>query len=166
MFKRTFLSCISALALLSLGGCASVFSSSTQVIEIETNPEDASITITNRSGEVVYQGRTPFKEELKKAKGFFKGEDYAVHIEKGGFRAVDLVITSHNNGWYVFGNTLNVFLPGWLIADPKTTWFLIAQKELIEIYGESSNEQGTHYCQSPLPNGLCSFSQKDRDYRA
>ncbi len=121
MFKRTFLSCISALALLSLGGCASVFSSSTQVIEIETNPEDASITITNRSGEVVYQGRTPFKEELKKAKGFFKGEDYAVHIEKGGFRAVDLVLTSHNNGWYVFGNTLNVFLPGWLIADPKTT---------------------------------------------
>ena len=121
MFKRTFLSCISALALLSLGGCASVFSSSTQVIEIETNPEDASITITNRSGEVVYQGRTPFKEELKKAKGFFKGEDYAVHIEKGGFRAVDLVLTSHNNGWYVFGNTLNVFLPGRLIADPKTT---------------------------------------------
>jgi conserved uncharacterized protein len=134
MFKRTFLAA-SAAALLSLSGCASVFSSSTQLVELVTNPEGASITITNRSGEVVYQGVTPFKEELKKAKGFFKGEDYAVHIEKGGYRAVDLVITSHNNGWYVFGNTLNAFLPGWLIVDPKTTdmYRLDPEKVLIEL---------------------------------
>lgn len=84
---------------------------------------------------MIYQGVTPFKEELKKAKGFFKGEDYAVHIEKGGYRAVDLVITSHNNGWYVFGNTLNAFLPGWLIVDPKTTdmYRLDPEKVLIEL---------------------------------
>lgn len=134
MFKRTFLTA-SAAALLCLSGCASIFSSSTQVVELITNPEGASITITNRSGEVVYQGVTPFKEELNKAKGFFKGEDYAVHIEKGGYRAADLVITSHNNGWYVFGNTLNAFLPGWLIVDPKTTdmYRLDPEKVLIEL---------------------------------
>lgn len=119
MYRRIFLA-ISATTILSLTGCASVFSSSTQVVELSTNPEGAAITVTNRNGEVIYRGLTPFKEELNKANGFFKGEDYSVHIEKGGFRAVDLVITSHNNGWYVFGNTMNAFLPGWLIADPKT----------------------------------------------
>lgn len=135
MFKRTFLTVASATALLSLTGCASVFSSSSQVVELATNPEGASITVTNRSGEVVYQGLTPFKEELSKAQGFFKGEDYAVHIEKGGFRAADLVITSHNNGWYVFGNTLNAFLPGWLAVDPKThdMYRLDPNKILIEL---------------------------------
>lgn len=108
-------------ALLTVTGCASFFSSSTQLIEIETNPTEAFITITNRSGETIYQGRTPFKEELAKAKGFFKGEDYSIHIEKGGYRPVDLVLTSHNNGWYVFGNSLTGFLPGWLGIDPHTT---------------------------------------------
>ena len=135
MFKRTFLAVASAVALLSLNGCASVFSSPNHVVELVTNPEGASITVVNRGGETVYKGLTPFKEELSKAKGFFKGEDYAVHIEKGGYRAVDLVITSHNNGWYVFGNTLNAFLPGWLIVDPKThdMYQLHPEKVLIEL---------------------------------
>ena len=110
-----------ALALLALSGCASVFSSSTQLGEIETNPSGASIMITNRSGEIVYKGLTPFKEELTKARGFFKGDDYSIHIEKGGYRAADLTLTFHNNAWYVFGNTFNGFLLGWLLFDPKTT---------------------------------------------
>lgn len=121
MLKRTLLMSSSALALLALSGCASVFSSSTQLVEIETNPSGASIMITNRSEEIVYKGLTPFKEELTKARGFFKGEDYSIHIEKGGYRAADLTLTFHNNAWYVFGNTLNGFLLGWLLFDPKTT---------------------------------------------
>lgn len=133
MFKRTFLTALSTSGLLSLCGCASIFSSPTQLIEIVTAPSEASIVVTNRSGDVVYQGRTPFKEELNKANGFFKGEDYAIHIEKGGFRAVDLVVTSHNNGWYVFGNTLNAFLPGWLIVDSKTKDMYKLDPEKIQI---------------------------------
>lgn len=120
MLKKLFFATASIIALISINGCSSVFSSQTEVIEVASNPEGASITITNRKGDTVYKGVTPIKQELAKAEGFFKGEDYAVHIEKGGFRAVDVVITSHNNGWYVFGNTLNAFLPGWLIVDPKT----------------------------------------------
>lgn len=135
MLKRTFLAAVSSLPLLSLSGCTSIFSSSTQLIELQTNPEGADIIITNRKGEVVYHGKTPFKKELNKAQGFFKGEDYSIHIEKGGFRAVDLVVTSHNNAWYVFGNTLNGFLPGWLIVDPKTKdmYRLDPEKILIEM---------------------------------
>ncbi len=135
MLKRTLLKSSGAIALLALSGCASVFSTSTQVVEINTNPEHASITITNRSGEVVYKGLTPFKEEVNKAKGFFKGEDYSIHIEKGGFRPVDLLISSHNNGWYVFGNTLNGFLLGWLAFDPKTTnmYKLDPEQTIIEL---------------------------------
>lgn len=121
MFKRTFLLSSVAIALSAVSGCASLFSSNTQIVEIETSPEGASITIINQDGEIVFQGKTPFKEELTKAKGFFKGENYSVHIEKGGYRSVDFVLTSHNNGWYVFGNSLNGFLPGWIGVDPKTT---------------------------------------------
>lgn len=121
MFKRTLLLSSVSVALLAVGGCASIFSSGTQIVEIDTDPEGASIEIINRDGERIFQGKTPFNEELPKAKGFFKGENYSVHIEKGGYRAVDLVLTSHNNVWYVFGNTLNAYLPGWLAVDPKTT---------------------------------------------
>ena len=119
MLKRNFLALTTA-SLFALTGCSSIFSTDKQEVEIVTNPEGASLTITNRSGEVVYSGVTPFKEELLKAESFFKGEIYHVHIEKGGFRAADLEITSKNNAWYVFGNTLNGFVPGWVGVDPKT----------------------------------------------
>ncbi len=31
-----------------------------------------------------------------------------------------MVVKSKNNLWYVFGNTTNAFIPGWIGVDPKT----------------------------------------------
>lgn len=103
-----------------IAGCASIFEKETQEIEIVTEPAECSITITNNEGKKLFEGKTPFKAELDKANGYFKGHTYDVHIEKGGFRTQDIIIKSKNNAWYVFGNTFNAFVPGWIGIDPKT----------------------------------------------
>lgn len=92
--------------LLSLSGCASIVDKDAQKVEITTVPANCFITIKEKDGKPVYSGQTPFKQELNKAKGYFSGQVYDVHIERGGYRPVDLVIKSKNNIWYVFGNTI------------------------------------------------------------
>lgn len=120
MLRRKVLKSGAALSVLALSGCASFQNEEKETVEIETNPEGAFVTITNRSGKTIFTGKTPIKESLERAQGYFKGEIYSVHIEKAGYQAADLTITSKNNAWYVFGNTLAGFIPGWLGVDPKS----------------------------------------------
>ena len=89
---------LSISTMLSLFGCASIVDKDVQEIEITTIPENCSISIKDKDGENVYTGQTPFKEELTKAKGYFSGQSYDIHIEKGGYRPVDLVVKSRNSG--------------------------------------------------------------------
>ena len=102
-----------------LAGCSSIVTHETQELEVLTNPETCSITITDDKGNKVFEGYTPAKVELNKDHGYFEGCVYDIHLEKGGFQPQDLVVKSKNTSWYVFGNTLNVFIPGWISVDPK-----------------------------------------------
>lgn len=72
--------------LLSLSGCASIVDKDAQKVEITTVPANCFITIKEKDGKPVYSGQTPFKQELNKAKGYFSGQVYDVHIERGGYR--------------------------------------------------------------------------------
>lgn len=133
MNSKSLLLMVSISTMLSLFGCASIVDKDVQEIEITTIPENCSISIKDKDGENVYTGQTPFKEELTKAKGYFSGQSYDIHIEKGGYRPVDLVVKSRNSVWYVFGNTFSGFIPGWIGVDAKTRSMYEMSPSRIEI---------------------------------
>ena len=128
--------------LLGLSSCASIVNKDVQEVEVTTVPANCSIAIREKDGKYVYSGQTPFKQELKKANGYFSGQVYEVRIEKGGYRPVDLVIKSKNDIWYVFGNTIDAFIPGWIGVDAKTKTMYEFSEPKLEIHLISDSETG------------------------
>ncbi|ATU46025.1 hypothetical protein CS557_11225 [Acinetobacter junii] len=115
--KKLFIAC-SVLAL-SLSGCASIISGSTQTMTFQSTPEYSNITILNRAGNKIHVGQSPVTINLKRGAGFFKPEKYQVTFEKEGFETKTINISSSINGWYV-GNILFGGWIGLLIVDPAT----------------------------------------------
>lgn len=103
-----------------LTGCASVISGPTQNVTITSEPDDAEVTITNKAGVVIHKGVTPQVIELKKSRGYFKGETYKLLISKNGYVPQETTIDSYPNGWYIGGNLLVGGLIGYIIVDPLT----------------------------------------------
>jgi hypothetical protein len=102
-----------------LSGCASIVSKSEWPVTINSNPEQANITITNEDGLKMYTGTTPTTLNLKAGEAYFDGIDYTVVFEKEGYEKQTIIISSRLNGWY-FGNILFGGLIGMLIVDPLT----------------------------------------------
>lgn len=103
----------------ALSGCATIFSGETQPVTFRSEPDAASIAVTNRAGEKIHAGTTPVTLTLKRGAGYFKMEDYTVRVSKDGFKPVEIQVTGTLNGWYianlVFGGAI-----GMLIVDPMT----------------------------------------------
>ena len=53
-----------------LTGCASIVSKSSWPFTVDSNPSGANVSITNKAGKEVYQGRTPASMKLKSGSGF------------------------------------------------------------------------------------------------
>ena len=102
-----------------LSSCASIVSKSDWPVTINSNPEQAKITITNEDGLKMYTGTTPTTLTLKAGKAYFDGLDYTVVFEKEGYEKQTIIISSKLNGWYL-GNILFGGLIGILIVDPLT----------------------------------------------
>lgn len=103
---------------LTLTGCASVFNSGPEPIQIDSTPNGARVTIFDEYGDVVAQGRTQFKTELK-AGGKFKRKSYRVKVEKLGYETKEFIIHNKLSGWY-WGNLLYSGPIGALVVDPLT----------------------------------------------
>jgi len=106
-----------AIALL-LAGCASILSESQYPVTFNTTPSGATLSITNRDGNVVFEGTSPTTLTLKSGAGFFKGEEYTVSAALNG-QVGTATLTPGIDGWYV-GNILFGGLIGILIVDPAT----------------------------------------------
>ncbi|HVU59145.1 MAG TPA: hypothetical protein VHD83_28980 [Puia sp.] len=117
--KRTLQFLCMAIALSVFGSCASIVSKSVWPLELNSNPEGARVTITNRKGDVVFNGTTPGRVELKASAGFFKKESYSVKLELDGYTPMTIPVECKVNGWY-WGNILFGGFIGWLIVDPAT----------------------------------------------
>ena len=106
---------------LLLGGCASIVDGGrTRVVNINSKPDGALVSITNnRTGETVFRGQTPTSIALKRADGFFKGASYTVTYTLNGYATQTAQISSTVNGWY-YGNLAFGYLIGLLIVDPET----------------------------------------------
>ena len=118
MKKLAFLLCGISAALLT--GCASIISGPTQNVTITSDPVEAEVTITNKAGVVIHKGMTPQVIELKKSRGYFKGETYKLQVSKEGYVPQETTIDSYPNGWYIGGNLIFGGLIGYIIVDPLT----------------------------------------------
>jgi hypothetical protein len=99
--------------------CATIFSGTTSLVTVHSEPAKATITITDKKNRVVYSGTTPANLRLKSGAGFFTKASYNVKFELVGFE--DKIVPVHTtiNGWY-FGNILIGGAVGMLIVDPAT----------------------------------------------
>lgn len=104
---------------LALSGCASIFNGKSQSVVVNSVPEGASASITNRAGEKVYAGTTPVTLTLNRGAGYFKAETYTVNFAKEGFAPQQVTISGTLSGWYI-GNLLLGGFVGMVIVDPLT----------------------------------------------
>lgn len=102
-----------------LSGCSSIVSKSEYVVAINSSPDGAAFTVTNRAGENVHSGVTPESVVLKASSGYFKGQAYTIVLSKEGYSEQTYTLTSGLDGWY-WGNILLGGLLGLLVVDPAT----------------------------------------------
>jgi hypothetical protein len=114
--KLTFL--ILAAPLL-MSSCATIVSQTSYPVSIDTNPDGATVSITDKRGQEVYKGQSPSTVVLKTGAGFFSKAAYQVKISAPGFAEQIVPVNYKLNGWY-FGNLLIGGVLGMLIIDPAT----------------------------------------------
>lgn len=119
MMKRFFRLFWILIVLVILCSCASILSKTNWPLTINTKPSGAKVEITNRKGNVVYNGSTPAFMSLKSGGGFFVKESYTVRLTKNGYDEKIIPVECRVNGWYA-GNILFGGLIGILIVDPLT----------------------------------------------
>src|SRR5690606_33555550 len=101
-------------------GCATIVGDSTQMIPISSTPGDAEIAITDETGSVVYQGRTPASVVLHKSDGsYWGGKTYSVAISKAGYHQQTITLESSANAWYIGGNVIFGGRTGWLLVGAR-----------------------------------------------
>jgi hypothetical protein len=109
-----------AVSLAFVSGCATIFTGGgSQKVNIASTPPGAQVSITNRAGEVVSKGSTPFVAKLKKGAGYFKSENYTLNFTMPGYRTQQARLTPRISGWY-FGNIALGGLLGMVCIDPAT----------------------------------------------
>ena len=102
---------------ISLSSCATIFTATKYKVAFNTNPEDAGITIENRAGEIIFEGKTPTTVKLKSSAGYMQREEYKITFTKNGYVTKTVFIAAELDGWYI-GNILLGGIPGMLIIDP------------------------------------------------
>lgn len=116
---KIFLTTACLAATLTMTGCASIFSGSTQTLTFKSVPDTANITITNKLGEKIHTSSTPATVTLKRGNGYFKPAGYEITFSKEGFQTKTVQVKATVNGWYI-ANIIFGGLIGFLIVDPAT----------------------------------------------
>lgn len=104
---------------LFIASCATIVSKSSYPVAIDTRPEGANVSITDKKGKEVYKGQTPSTVVLKSGAGFFSKAEYQVKLSAPGYAEQVIPVNYKLNGWY-FGNLLIGGVLGMLIIDPAT----------------------------------------------
>lgn len=102
-----------------LSSCASIVSKSNWPFSIDSSPDHADVSITNKKGVEVFHGKTPAGMSLKSGSGYFGKESYVITLSMEGYETKKVNLECKLNGWY-FGNLLIGGLIGMLIVDPAT----------------------------------------------
>jgi len=102
-----------------LTSCATIFGKSSYPVSINSNPNGATVSITDKKSKEVFKGQTPATVTLKSGAGFFSKAEYQVKLTSPGYAEQIVPINFKLNGWY-FGNLLIGGVLGMLIIDPAT----------------------------------------------
>lgn len=142
MMRRRSLSILPLVsALFLLASCASIVSKSSYPVTVNSQPDQANISIVDETGKRIYTGTTPTTVTLDTKAGFFKGKDYTVIFSKEGYADYTAPIQRGVDGWYVAGNLLFGGLIGWLIVDPVTGAMWTLNKELSATLAPQTSSQ-------------------------
>lgn len=124
--------------------CASIVSKSNWPFSVDSNPSGANVSIVNKRGIEVYNGRTPAAMLLKSGSGFFGKESYIVTISQQGYETKKVNIECKINGWY-FGNILLGGVIGMLIVDPATgAMYKLGTEGITETLEKQSSSTGNN----------------------
>ena len=127
---KTKLLLLLAIIPILLAGCASIVDGGPKTVQVSSNPPGAKLTVFNKKGKEISVQTTPATISLKRAQGYFSGEDYRLVFEHAGHYPFERHIKSTVNGWY-FGNFVFGGLLGLLIVDPATgAMYTLSPKEL------------------------------------
>jgi hypothetical protein len=102
-----------------LTSCASIVSKSSYPVFIDSNPTESRLTVTDKKGQIVYQGKTPKTLKLNASAGYFSRAAYIIKIEHEDFETSTTTIEAKIDGWY-FGNIVFGGFIGFLLVDPLT----------------------------------------------
>ena len=111
--------CIVGMSGILLSSCASIISSTSETVSINSNVKNPIVKITNNKNIPIYYGSAPTSLSLKKKEGFFNGETYTITAEKAGYIPTTHILDTSLNWWY-WGNIIFGGLIGMLIVDPAT----------------------------------------------
>ena len=88
---------------MALSSCSTVLNTTTQEVEIMTNPENAKITVDGKKF-----GTTPQIINIE------RGSNHIIKLEADGYDSYETQITRRISFWF-WANALNGFLPGMII---------------------------------------------------
>ncbi len=129
-----------ALLVMGLAGCATIVSDASYPLAVNSDPEGAYFTVTDRDGIEVNRGNTPETVELKAGGGYFKTQNYTIVFAMEGYEDQAVSVRSSMDGWY-WGNLVIGGLLGMLIIDP-ITGAMYKLPESVAVNMDGSEEQG------------------------
>jgi hypothetical protein len=118
--------------LLLFSGCATIISSAKYPVTIESEPQQATVTVIDRKGRTVFEGETPAEVKLKAGAGYFKAAEYDLQLEKEGYDPAQTTIKSSLDFWYM-GNLFFLGFLGLLVIDPLTGAMYQLEDEKVSI---------------------------------
>jgi len=135
MGEITVISRIASVALVAAtvfaGGCASIVHSGPRSVPIASTPPGATVSIYDRSNNVVSVNTTPFIASLPTKYSYFRGQSYRLVFEMPGYAKAETRLEPSVSGWY-FGNLVFGGVLGMLIVDPITGAMYNLSPEKIE----------------------------------
>lgn len=106
-------------AMIALGGCASIVSTSKPKVNIYALPQVTKYTIKDSAGRVLLTGKTPGAALLETSRGYFKRQTYSITFSADGYSDSTQALNPTISGWY-WWNILLGGAVGMLIVDPLT----------------------------------------------
>ena len=131
---------------LLLGGCASIMTGTTQMIQVQSDPQGASIQLDG-----MHVGMTPRLLKVRRSGG------HTLMIWKEGYVAQIVETGGSLNGWF-FGNILVGLLPGvidmingaWMWTSPESIMVRLKTREQVEAEAKAAAEKRRKKKQKPV----------------
>lgn len=146
--KNLFSQIYLPLILFSFTSCATVMNrGASQIVPFSSTPFSLKCIIKDlTSGDVLFEGKTPFSIPLSRTTGFFSKGRYSATFYKNGREVTTRFIEGKASGWYIFGNLFLGGFLGWVLIDPLTgaMWTLSPDKVHVNAGEYASNLNVLH----------------------